>query len=70
MSNKVVLRSPVKKVGYTDIAALLGVGRKHVVDRLSKRPDFPAPVLRISSRTVWWEESDILAWASKQAQRG
>lgn len=60
-----VLHPPVKKVGYTEIAQLLGVGRRHVVNKLSKRPDFPVPVLRVSRRTVWWEESDILAWASK-----
>ena len=53
------------------IADILGCTRKHVTDRLTKRPDFPAPVVDISRKTRRWREDDIRAWAnpaSRQSQ--
>ena len=44
-------------------AELLGVTREHFTDRLSKRPDFPAPVINFSQRSKKWMLSDVLAWA-------
>ena len=45
------------------IAALLGLTRQHVTDRLTKRRDFPRPVIDLSRRTRRWREADVLAWA-------
>lgn len=44
------------------IAELLGVTRQHVTNRLTKRPDFPAPVLNRSRRLRKWKEADVWAW--------
>lgn len=44
-------------------AKLLDVTRAHFTDRLSKRPDFPAPVINFSQRSRKWRLSDVLAWA-------
>lgn len=60
----------LRKVGYTQIAEILGVSRTHVVDRISKQPDFPKPIIRVSRQTVWWDERDIWEWARKRAQKG
>lgn len=40
-----------KLLTTTDIAELLGVCRQHVTNRVTKRPDFPAPVVNLSQRT-------------------
>lgn len=45
------------------IAALLGLTRQHVTDRLTKRRDFPRPVIDLSRRTRRWREADVLAYA-------
>lgn len=44
-------------------AELLGVTREHFTDKLSKRADFPAPVINFSQRSRKWMLSDVLAWA-------
>ena len=46
------------------IAELLGCSRKHVTDRLIKRPDFPAPKIAVSRKCRRWVEADVMAWAS------
>jgi predicted DNA-binding transcriptional regulator AlpA len=51
------------------IADLIGVSRQHVTNRLSKRPDFPAPRVNLSQRTRRWSEADIRAWLEKQAEK-
>jgi hypothetical protein len=45
------------------IAELLGVTRQHVTNRLTKRPDFPAPCVNRSRRMRKWKEADVWAWA-------
>lgn len=47
------------------IAALLGVCRRHVTERLSKRPDFPQPIINISQKTRRWSRSEVLSWAKR-----
>jgi hypothetical protein len=43
-----------------DIAAMLGVTRAHVTNRLSKRPDWPKPVMNLSQRLRRWKREDVL----------
>jgi len=50
-------------MGTSEIANLLGVSRAHLVDRLSKRPDFPKPALNLSQRLRKWRKEDVLRWA-------
>jgi predicted DNA-binding transcriptional regulator AlpA len=45
-----------------EIATLLGVSRKHVTDRIVTRPDFPAPVIKLSQRTRKWAQAEVLAY--------
>lgn len=52
-----------------DIAADLGLERSYVTDRLTKRPDFPEPALRLSRKTVKWLRKDFEAWKAAQANR-
>lgn len=47
-----------------EIAALLGLCRSHVTNRLVKRPDFPPPVINLSRRTRRWLESDVINYAA------
>lgn len=56
-------------VSTADIAADLGLERTYVTDRLTKRPDFPAPALRLSRKTVKWLREDFEAWKMAQANR-
>lgn len=49
-------------------AQLLGVSRQHFTDRISKRPDFPKPVVNFSPRSRRWRYGDVLTWRSRNAQ--
>jgi predicted DNA-binding transcriptional regulator AlpA len=51
------------------IAAILGVSREHVTNRLTKRPGFPAPRVNLSQRLRRWSEAEVLAWLAKQAAK-
>lgn len=54
--------SSVPRLDTAGIAALLGLSREHVTDRLTKRVDFPKPYINVSRRTRYWRTSDVLAW--------
>ena len=51
-------------IGTKDIAAMFGVKLRTVTDKWTKRPGFPAPVQRISRKTVRWRVEDVQAWAT------
>lgn len=53
---------PMDLISTADIAEDLGLCREYVTGRLVKRPDFPAPVLRLSQKTVRWLRDDYEAW--------
>ena len=41
-----------------DTAAMLGVSRQHVTDRLTKQPTFPQPVIDLSQRIRRWDRAE------------
>jgi prophage regulatory protein len=47
-------------VGIKEVAALLGVSRTRA-DQLSRRPNFPPPMVR-HARVRLWEDKDVQAW--------
>lgn len=51
------------------IASMLGLTRAHVTDKLTKRPGFPRPVLRLSRKTVRWSRRAIERWLADEMQR-
>lgn len=46
-----------------EIADMLGLSREYVTDRLTKRPDFPKPVMNRSQRMRRWVRADVMKWA-------
>ena len=56
-------------LGTAQIAELLGLSQKHVTDRLTKEPTFPAPAVAISRKTKRWRRADVEAWAAPQSSR-
>jgi len=44
------------------IARLLSLSRTHVVGRITKRPDFPKPIINLSQRVRRWLRSDVETW--------
>ena len=56
-------------IDTADIAEMTGLTRDYVRDRVTKRPDFPAPVLKLSRKTVRWSREDIARWLEVQALR-
>lgn len=46
-----------------DISDLLGVGQRHCVNCIIKRPDFPKPAVNLSQRVRRWSRADVLRWA-------
>jgi predicted DNA-binding transcriptional regulator AlpA len=45
-----------------DIAADLNLQRDYVTRKVVKRPEFPAPALVLSRKTVKWRRPDYEAW--------
>ena len=56
------MASTVPRLDTAGIAAMLGVTRGHVTDRITKRPDFPKPFINVSRRLRYWRQSDVQAW--------
>lgn len=52
----------VPRLDTAGIAALLGLSREHVTNRITKRLDFPKPYINVSRRTRYWRTADVLAW--------
>ncbi len=50
------------------VAQLLNVSRQHFTDRISKRPDFPRPVVNFSPRSRRWRFDEVLRWRQGQLQ--
>ncbi|MES2958505.1 MAG: AlpA family phage regulatory protein [Pseudomonadota bacterium] len=51
------------------IADATGLAQAYVTDRLTKRPDFPKPVLRLSRKVVKWARADFDKWFAAQGRR-
>jgi predicted DNA-binding transcriptional regulator AlpA len=49
----------------TDIATALQVPRRELVERISKRADFPRPALVLGKKNKRWAKEDIEAWIQK-----
>lgn len=56
-------------IDTAQIAAMLGVSRQHVTDRLTKQPSFPAPKIDLSQRLRRWDRADVLAWMMQQERK-
>ena len=61
-SNQTAMASSTPRLDTAGIAALLGLSREHVTDRLTKRLDFPKPYINVSRRTRYWRTTDVLKW--------
>ncbi len=46
-------------IDTADIAELLKVDRRYVTDRLTKRPDFPAPCVNLNRKVRRWNRADV-----------
>lgn len=46
-----------------DIARNLGLSRAYVTDKLTKKEDFPRPMVNLSRRTRRWRRVDVLRHA-------
>ena len=54
-------------VGLAELAEMLGVGVQQA-NRLSRRPDFPAPQARLKAGTIWLRE-DVERWIAERGER-
>lgn len=52
----------VDLVGTADIARILGVSRAHATNRITKRADFPKPVVNLTQRLRRWKRADVERW--------
>lgn len=52
------------RIDTAGIANLLGCSRQHVTNRLTKRPDFPRPIINVSQKTRFWSLADVQRWMS------
>jgi predicted DNA-binding transcriptional regulator AlpA len=56
-------------INTAEIAELLHVTREYVTDKLSKRPDFPRPVVNFSQRSRRWKRDQIETWAGTRQKQ-
>ena len=59
----------VELLNTEGIAMMLSLSRTHVVGRLTKRPDFPAPIINLSQRVRRWLRSDVESWVLNSGKR-
>ena len=52
-----------------DIAKLIGLSRAHVTDVITKRPDFPKPVVNLSERLRRWDRDDVMSFFTTKPKR-
>lgn len=57
-----------KRVNIAGIATLLGYSVRHTRDHVTKRPDFPKPIIALSTHNRWWSEVEVLRWAERVSQ--
>lgn len=61
--------SPDRLVDTGWLADRLAVSREYAADRVTKRPDFPAPRLNLTQKTRRWSVGDIEAWIVRACRR-
>jgi prophage regulatory protein len=52
---------PVDLLGFSEVVELLGVPRRTAA-RYMRRPDFPAPFVRLAAGPIW-RRADVQRWA-------
>lgn len=58
--SEAIERWPVQKV-----AEFLGISPRHTRETVTKKPDFPRPVVNASQRIRFWNAEDVKRWAAK-----
>lgn len=58
----------MRTVTRADIAQMTGWSYRHVAERITKKPDFPKPVIRLSTQNVRWSEADVREWVKNISQ--
>jgi len=58
--------STVARIDTAGIAKLIGCTRAHVTNRITKRLDFPKPIINLSTRTRAWRLSDVQRYIQGQ----
>ena len=59
--------SPAQYVSAREIAALLPLSYRHVVDRIPHREGFPAPANFGTKR--FWKASEVRAWLDSRVEK-
>ncbi len=54
---------PPRLAGLAEVAELLGVSKRSA-SRYAQRPDFPQPLARLSSGTIW-DAAQVEAWGAE-----
>lgn len=62
-------RGQIELLDTEGIAHMLSLSRTHVVGRITKRPDFPTPIINLSQRVRRWLRSDVEAWVLKSGKK-
>jgi hypothetical protein len=52
----------------TDIAEMLQVTKRTVLERYAVRPDFPNRIA-ISKHKFWWKREEIMAWLERNKEK-
>lgn len=50
------------RIDTAGVAQLLGCSRKYATNAITKRPDFPKPIINVSQKTRFWSLADVQRW--------
>ena len=56
------------QVDTKQIADMLGVKREYVTDRLTKRTDFPKPIVNMSRRLRRWDINEVRDYIKRKSK--
>lgn len=64
----ICLGGEMRTITKAEIAQITGYSPRYVRDNLIKRPDFPKPVMRLSTQNIRWSEAEVQAWIRSISQ--
>ena len=53
----------------TQIAAMVGLSKNYVTEKIVRQPDFPRPAMMLSRKTRRWDLADVQMWMDRQRKK-
>lgn len=51
-----------------DVANILCVSKRHFLERIATRPEFP-PRIKLSRKSIFWKDSEVQVWIKNRQEK-